>query len=61
MRAGSGLPLSERVLPSPFAVTDGGVVVRGLPAVSPGALLPEVAPAGGFFGVADIEEVVGCE
>lgn len=54
VRAGKGLPLSERVLPSPFVVFSGGGVVRAPPTVSPGTRLPEAAPAGGFFDAVDI-------
>ena len=54
VRAGRGLPLNDRVLPIPFVAVDGGGVVRAPATVSPGALLPEVVPAGGFFGAVDI-------
>lgn len=59
VRAGKGLPRNDRVLPIPFAAVDGGGVVRAPPTVSPGAFLPEVAPAGGFFDTVDIAWGVG--
>lgn len=59
VRAGNGLPLNDRVLPSPFVVVGGGGVVRAFPAVSLGTLRPAAAPAGGFFGVADMNGDVG--